>query len=150
MKISRVKRSLFFWLHAHVFFVSFIDGLFSLHTLTPLTSLLGKQVQFHQFQHARTEMTHQILHSKQCPGKKGLCPPRSTPVLGSKSCALAQVLTARLEDPVSCGDSSLKLCLTCRTLLNTSTHLQFQILAAQWWKTNPDLQSQTVLGYETC
>lgn len=43
----------------------------------------------------------QILHSKQCPGKKQPCPPQSTQVLGSKICALAQVLIARLEDPGS-------------------------------------------------
>lgn len=63
-----LKKPLFL-LHTRVVSVSFIDDLFSLHTLTPLTLLLGKQVQFHGFQHARTEMTHQILHSQQCPGK---------------------------------------------------------------------------------
>lgn len=77
-----------FLLHIHVVFVSFIDGLFSLHTLTFLTLLLGKRVQFHQFQHARTEMTHQILHSKQCSGNNNFVHHRVLQFLAARAVLL--------------------------------------------------------------
>lgn len=116
-----------FLLHIHVVFVSFIDGLFSLHTLTFLTLLLGKWVQFHQFQHARTEMTHHTPLKTVLRQETTLCTTEYSSSWQQElcSCLSSDCQTWRPSLP-TCGGSSLKLSLICRTLLNTSTIYNFK------------------------